>query len=641
MQLLRYLVSISWLRISAVIIAGLVCGVANTYLVTLIRGVVSPPPHPPVTFTSFALAALVILVSGVLSQLLLIRLAQDAIYRLRSDLSTGIVSAPLEHLEVLGTHRLMATLTEDVRSLSEAVTAIPSICVDVATIVGCFVFLALVSGPIFAVTVAGTLLGIGCVELVLKRVRTLYRAARENEDGLLRSFQAVTLGIKELKLHRGRRRDFMDRHLLGSARELRAQNVEAGSKFSLAQGFGQLLQLGTMAAILFAIASALHLSLDVMVGYVLVTTFLAMPMQNFMHRLPDLVRGDVALTKIRAMNLSMETMHNEELLPYTERPLVAEARLRLMDVSYSYRTEAPPPIPPVPGGPGMPGMPPLRDRKAPGREKAAPGARPAGGPPPPHRPHPNGHRGPEHAPRHDLPGAPPHGAPEGLRPDVNGNRTVNHGLRHDLPVPLPPPGEEGFGFALGPLDLTFEPGQVSFVIGGNGSGKSTLAKLITGLYVPRTGALTLNDEPIDHENIEWFRQNSSAVFTDFHLFEDYLGFDRPGIDEEVRGYLEQLQIAHKVTVQDGRLSTLALSQGQRKRLALLTALLEDRPIYVFDEWAADQEPRFREVFYTEILADLKRRNKTVIVITHDDRYFHCADQIVKLDFGRVAEEALR
>lgn len=148
--------------------------------------------------------------------------------------------------------------------------------------------------------------------------------------------------------------------------------------------------------------------------------------------------------------------------------------------------------------------------------------------------------------------------------------------------------------------------------------------------------MALNGEKIDHENIEWFRQNSSAIFSDFHLFEDYLGFDRPGIDAEVHRYLEELQIAHKVTVRDGTLSTIALSQGQRKRLALLTALLEDRQIYLFDEWAADQEPRFREVFYDEILADLKRRGKTVIVITHDDRYFDRADQLVKLDFGHVA-----
>ncbi|MFI7669822.1 ATP-binding cassette domain-containing protein [Nocardia sp. NPDC049526] len=599
MQLIRFLISISWMRIAAVIAAGLICGAANTYLVTLIRGVVSPEPHPHVNIQSFVLTGLVILVSGVVSQVLLIRLAQEAIYRLRADLSSGIVSAPLEHLERLGMHRLMATLTEDVRSLSQAVTAIPSICIDVATIVGCFVFLLMVSGPLFAVTVAGTLLGIACVELILQRVRNIYREARENEDALLRSYQAVTLGIKELKLHRERRRDFMQRHLLGSAATLRAQNVDAGSKFSVAQGFGQALQLGTMALILFVLVAPLDLSRDVMVGYVLVTTFLAMPMQNFMHRIPDLLRGDVALAKIRAMNLSMETMHDEQRLPFTDRPAVDTARLELTNVTYSYRMEPPPPFPPGPSGP------------------------------------PPGPRGGAHPPgRGPRPGGP--------RPDVNGHRIVDHSGHDNRPMPLGPPPEQSndeSGFRLGPLDLVFEPGQITFIVGGNGSGKSTLAKLITGLYVPQTGSLSLNGEPIDHENIEWFRQNSSAIFTDFHLFDEYLGFDRPGLDGEVRRYLEELQIAHKVTVRDGRLSTIDLSQGQRKRLALLTALLEDRQIYVFDEWAADQEPKFRDVFYQEILAELKQRGKTVIVITHDDRYFHHADQLVKLDFGRVVAPA--
>ncbi|WP_280501295.1 ATP-binding cassette domain-containing protein [Nocardia farcinica] len=609
MQLIKFLVSISWTRIVAVIVTGLVCGAANTYLVTLINAVVSPPPQPRATVEQFLLTIAVVLVSGLLSQVLLIRLAQDAILRLRSDLSASVVAAPLEHLERLGMHRLVATLTEDVRSLSQAVTAIPAICIDVATIVGCFVYLATVSGPIFAITIAGTLIGIACVELFLGHVRRIYHAARENEDALLRSFQSVTLGIKELKLHRGRRRDFMDRHLLGTAKQLREQNVDAGSKFSVAQSLGQLLQLGTMALILFGVAKALDLPREVMVGYILVTTFLSMPMQNFMHRLPDLLRGDVALAKIRAMNLSLETLHDEDSLPYAQRPVVESARLELSGVSYHYRQDLPSALPPGPhGGPGGPGTP------------AGPG-HPGGG----HPPLPPGH-GP---------------GPRAGAPDVNGKRRVSHAGSDGRPVPLgPPPGPapgEDDGFTLGPVDLVFEPGQITFVVGGNGSGKSTLAKLITGLYVPRTGTVSLNGEAIDHQNIEWFRQHSSAIFTDFHLFEDYLGFDRPGIDEEVRHYLRELRLDDKVDVRNGTLTTIALSQGQRKRLALLTALLEDRPIYVFDEWAADQDPKFREVFYNEILDELKRRGKTVIVITHDDRYFDRADRLVKLEFGKVVE----
>jgi len=580
MQLIRFLFSISCTRIVAVFATGLICGVANTYLLTLISGVVSPEAQHGATLQRFALTGSVALVGAVLSQVLLIRLTQTAIYQLREGLSSRVVSAPLEHLERLGMHRLIATLTEDVRSLSQAVTAIPNICIDLTTIVGSLVFLAAVSGPLFAVTIAGTLMGIASVETILRRVRRIYRQARENEDALLRSFSAMTLGIKELKLHRSRRRDFMDRHLLESARTLRSQNVTAGSWFSAAQGFGQLLQLATMGVILFVIAAALQLPRDIMVSYLLVTMFLSMPMQNFMHRLPDLLRGDVALAKIRALNLSMETPQDEERLPYIERPAASYARLELSRVSYAYQTEMGPSVPQGPGAP--PGEPPIDG------------------------PHPRRNRG------DGKTGRP---LPPGPRPHVQGG---------------------GSGFRLGPVDLAFEPGRITFIVGGNGSGKSTLAKLITGLYAPESGFLVLNGEKIDHGNIEWFRQNCSAIFTDFHLFDDYLGFDRAGIDDEVRHYLNQLQIAHKVTVQDGRLSTVALSQGQRKRLALLTALLEDRPIYLFDEWAADQEPRFREVFYKELLPGLKRRGKTVIVITHDDRYFGCADQLVKLDFGQIA-----
>ncbi|MCB1035646.1 MAG: cyclic peptide export ABC transporter, partial [Acidobacteria bacterium] len=77
---------------------------------------------------------------------------------------------------------------------------------------------------------------------------------------------------------------------------------------------------------------------------------------------------------------------------------------------------------------------------------------------------------------------------------------------------------------------------------------------------------------------------------------------------------------------------------QRKRLALVTALLEDRPVYLFDEWAADQDPEFKEVFYHQLLPELKARGKTAIVISHDDRYYDVADRVVKLDTGRVVSD---
>ncbi|WP_404785173.1 cyclic peptide export ABC transporter [Altericista sp. CCNU0014] len=190
-------------------------------------------------------------------------------------------------------------------------------------------------------------------------------------------------------------------------------------------------------------------------------------------------------------------------------------------------------------------------------------------------------------------------------------------------------------FTLGPIDLEFSPGEIVFIVGGNGSGKSTLAKLITGLYLPDSGKICLDGIPITHQNRETYRQLFSTVFSDFYLFERLLGVSLDNLDARAKAYLEQLQLSHKVQVENGSLSTTELSQGQRKRLALLTAYLDDRPVYLFDEWAADQDPFFREVFYQQILPELKKRGKVVLVISHDDRYFHLCDRLIKLDYGQI------
>jgi putative ATP-binding cassette transporter len=193
-------------------------------------------------------------------------------------------------------------------------------------------------------------------------------------------------------------------------------------------------------------------------------------------------------------------------------------------------------------------------------------------------------------------------------------------------------------FVLGPMNLEFTPGELVYLVGGNGSGKSTLAKIISGLYVPESGEIVLDGVPVNDSNRDDYRQLFSAVFGDFYLFENLLGFEPSDVDTQAAEYLKKLHLNHKVKISAGKLSTTALSQGQRKRLALLTAYMEDRPIYLFDEWASDQDPYFKNIFYTELLPELKMRGKTVLVITHDDRYFHLADRLLKLDYGKLVSE---
>ena len=192
-------------------------------------------------------------------------------------------------------------------------------------------------------------------------------------------------------------------------------------------------------------------------------------------------------------------------------------------------------------------------------------------------------------------------------------------------------------FVLGPINLTFRPGELTFLAGGNGSGKSTLAKIITGLYPPESGEIHLNGNRVSDANRDDFRQLFSAIFSDFYLFESLLGLEAANLDAQAQDYLAHLHLDHKVKVRNGALSTTALSQGQRKRLALLTAYLEDRPFYVFDEWASDQDPWFKDIFYTQLLPELKSRGKGVLVITHDEKYFHLADRLYKLDYGKLVD----
>lgn len=190
------------------------------------------------------------------------------------------------------------------------------------------------------------------------------------------------------------------------------------------------------------------------------------------------------------------------------------------------------------------------------------------------------------------------------------------------------------GFTVGPVDFTVRRGELIFLIGGNGSGKSTLAMLLTGLHRPSAGRLLLNDQEVD----DWhaYRGLFSAIFTDFHLFDRLLG--PQGVDPALLDeWVARLEMGHKLQLEGERITDIQLSQGQRKRVALLLAIAERRDILLFDEWAADQDPQFRRIFYQVLLPRLKEMGKTVIAISHDDHYFHLADRLLEMRAGQLHE----
>jgi putative ATP-binding cassette transporter len=195
-------------------------------------------------------------------------------------------------------------------------------------------------------------------------------------------------------------------------------------------------------------------------------------------------------------------------------------------------------------------------------------------------------------------------------------------------------GDGAPAFAVGPLSAEFHAGEITFVTGGNGSGKSTMLRLLTGLMPLDGGMLLVDGEPVDAALMQDYRDRISAIFSDYHLSRRLYGV--PDTDPaRVRPLLERLEMQDKASVQDGAFSTVDLSTGQRKRLALVVAWLEDKPVIVLDEWAADQDPHFRHVFYEELLPEMKARGKIVICVSHDDRWFGLADRIYHMNEGRI------
>lgn len=534
MNLISFLLRSSWRVVTIAILTGFLSGGSTAGLIALVSRSFAQGLGTSLNTLawSFVGLAIVALTTSVLSQVMLIRLAQQAIFQLRLSLSRQILASELAHLEKLGASRLLATLTDDIQAVADAVRLVPFLCIDLAIVVGCLLYIVWLSWQVFLLVCLLTVVALGSCQWLLHRGQQLLARAREEQDHLFKLFRAITDGTKELKLHYQRREAFLTEELEPVAAVSRRYNTGGLTLFAATSSWGKLIFFFAVGFVVFALPRFMLLNLQTLSGYVLTFTYLMLPMDNLINSLPALGRAGVAIDKISSLNLSLTNWTETNTVPLATQAQWQE--LTLKDVSYTYRLE-----------------------------------------------------------------------------------------------------QEDHEFVLGPIDLTLHPGELVFIVGGNGSGKSTLAKLITGLYIPDSGMIYWDRQPIDSQRREWYRQHFSAIFADFYLFDRLIGLDRPDLDAQAQAYIQQLQLDRKVTIQNSKFSTTALSQGQRKRLALLMTYLEDRPIYLFDEWAADQDPNFKHLFYTQFLPQLRDQGKTILVISHDDHYFHLGDRLIKLNYGQI------
>ncbi len=528
-----------------VVVSGLLSGIATTGLIALINRTLTGAGGPGGALSGAALTyAFIGLCVGLpllrfSSTALLVNLTQNTLYRMRLVWCRHILAVPIRQLEQLGPHRILASLTNDLGAVTEALLMVPQVVMHLGVLTTCLIYLGWLSPQLAGLLLVFMVFGLISYQVPLARAYSIGRRSREMWDVLLRQIQSVTLGAKELKMHRRRRGAMLDEQIAPTALSLKKLITAGTYVWAAASSWGQILFFVAIGLLLYVAPQFQPTPTSVLLGYSVTLIAMMTPLEGILTAIPRLTTASVAIQKIDELGLSLGAVAAEgEADPTTVLP--AWHTLELAGVEHSYKSEA-----------------------------------------------------------------------------------------------------SGETFSLGPVNLSFSPGELVFLIGGNGSGKTTLAKVILGLYPPERGELRLDGNAITNANRDAYRQHFAVVFSDFYLFDSLLGLDNANLDDDALRYLRELQLDRKVKIEKGELSTIELSQGQRKRLALLTAYLEDRPIYLFDEWAADQDPTFKEVFYREILPALKKRGKTVFVISHDDHYYDTADRIVKLDYGQVESDRRR
>ena len=454
---------------------------------------------------------------------------------MRLELGRRILATPLRRVEEAGLHRILAALTNDMESITNAFLRVPFLCNCAAVVTACLVYLGYLSWTLLLALLAFLAIVVVSYVLPANRANRYIQKGREEWDTLVSHFRALTNGAKELKLNRRRSDVFLYGTLQDTSLSMQEESAKGANIYAVLNSWTQLMYFIVIGVILFVLPGVIgNITPQVLTGYALTILYMSSSLMALVGIVPTFSRASIALGRIEKLGLALsDDIREKETDPLSAPPAWQEIELR--GITHSYYRE-----------------------------------------------------------------------------------------------------REASSFTLGPIDATLARGELIFLVGGNGSGKTTLAKLLCGLYVPESGSLFIDGKPITDLTRDQYRQLFSVVFSDFYLFEKLLGLEAFNLDKRAAHYIAHLQLDHKVEVRGGQLSTVDLSQGQRKRLALLTAYLEDRPIYIFDEWAADQDPVFREIFYYELLPELKARGKTVVVISHDERYYGMADRIMKLDYGQLA-----
>src|SRR5687768_6474359 len=330
----------SWGLVVLVIALGFISGLCNAALIALINtGLAKLQSTPRSLVWAFAGLCILLPVTRFFSNALLIRLSARSMLDLRLQLCRRILQAPLPILEKLGKHKLLASLTEDVITITNTLTTLPLLCMHIAIVISSFVYLAWLSWTLFIGVVFFVALAVVAYQLPAIKATQNFRKVREEFDALTKHFRAVTDGTKELKLHYNRREAFFSKLLQPTLKSLERHDVAGNTLFEAASSWGHILFFVLIGLLLFAWPNFAATTTETLTGYVLTLLYIITPLQVVLGRLPALSRTSIALKRIEKLGFSLtEHSRREGPIAPTEAPPNWQT-LELAGVTHSYHLE--------------------------------------------------------------------------------------------------------------------------------------------------------------------------------------------------------------------------------------------------------------------------------------------------------------
>ncbi|UCH95538.1 MAG: serine hydrolase [Candidatus Aminicenantes bacterium] len=557
-----------------ILILSFATGGANATVIFLITSSLYANFRLEYVLYYFGLAMIMYIGGRKFVQTRLMKLTHMIVYDMRIKLLDKIFFTSYERFELLERGRIFTTLNNDTGAIGGSAGLFVGLISSIITTVGVFIYLATIAFWATMVTVSVISVIATMYYIVSRKARKWFEEARDTQNVYMNLLNGLVRGFKELSIHFQKRTEYKD-DLEKTCYKYRAKLIQAAVKFINSFLIGESMLILVLGAVGFAVPRLFpEIRSITLMSFIIALLYLIGPINGILGAIPALIQLRVAWGRVRGFIKAVPANMDPEDVgkPLTVTKTQVES-INAAGVMFQYKK---------PEKEKEWGA--LPDRKANNTHKKAIAAKSTG--------------------------------------DENDNDKKNEDQ------------EEEELFSVGPLDFEAYKGEIIFIVGGNGSGKTTLGKMLTGLYPLDEGSIKINGKEIPNYQLgEYF----SAIFNDYYLFKKLYEIDcsREEIMERAQRFLETIQLADRVEIKDNEFSTVDVSGGQKKRLALMQCYMENSPIYLFDEVAADQDPQFRRFFYRELLPQMKEEGKIVIAITHDDHYFDVADRLVKLDMGQI------